>query len=424
MANTVDIEVVADWQGLGGPLRMGLLSGQLVRGRETYRFSYDATWLERGHVRQLDPRLLHVSGPQFPLTKPPTFGVFLDSCPDWWGRVLLQRREAARARNERRRVRQLREWDYLLGVFDAHRLGGLRFRTDAEGPFLDDDAAQASPPWAKLRELEALSLRLEEKGIEDEPDYLRWLSQLVAPGRSLGGARPKASVVGDDGELWIAKFPSRDDEEDVAAWEMVAHELARRAGISVAQARCERFGSAHHTFLSRRFDRQGGERLHMASAMTHLEVSDGEAEGASYLQLAEVLIRHGATPALDLEQLWRRIVFFVCISNVDDHLRNHAFMLSPTGWRLAPAYDMNPVAWGDGLSLNISDVDNAQHLDLVCEVAPFFRVHDDRSAAIVAEVIDVVRGWRSVATAWGLGREAQERMANAFRLAEPPAPRR
>lgn len=414
--DAIDIEVVADWQGLGGPTRMGLLSAQVLRNREAYRFGYDEAWLASGHARQLDPRLLLVTGPQSPPPKQTTFGVILDSCPDRWGRVLLQRGEAARARREGRRPRRLNEWDYLLGVFDAHRIGGLRFRRHVDGPFLDDDAAQASPPWTKLRELEAVSLRLEEEGIEQAPEYFEWLMMLLAPGRSLGGARPKASVLGEDEHLWIAKFPSRDDEEDIGAWEMVAHELAARAGVEVANARCERFGSRHHTFLSRRFDRAHGERLHMASAMTFLEMADGEADGASYLQLAEVLIQQGAAAATDLEQLWRRVVFNVCISNVDDHLRNHAFLLSPKGWRLAPAYDLNPVAWGDGLTLNISDVDNAQDLSLVREVAPFFRVKARRADAIIDEVALAVRDWRSVAATWGLGRAAQERTARAFRI--------
>lgn len=417
-AATIDIEVVADWEGIDGPRPMGVLSGDVVRNRETYRFSYDTTWLSSGRPRQLDPRLALVTGPQYPPPKQTMFGLFLDSCPDRWGRVLLQRREAGRARREGRRPRRLREWDYLLGVFDEHRVGGLRFRRDPDGPFLDDDATQSSPPWAKLRELEALSLRLEEAGVENEPDYLRWLSMLLAPGRSLGGARPKASVVGEDGHLWIAKFPSREDEVDVGAWEMVVHELAGRAGIAVAPARCSRFGSPHHTFITRRFDRDGSTRKHMASAMTHLEMVDGETDGASYLQLAEVLIQRGAAPAADLEQLWRRIVFNVCVSNVDDHLRNHAFLLEAHGWRLAPAYDMNPVPWGDGLSLDISDLDNAQDIDLVREVAPFFRIAPARVDAILDEVVGAVRGWRHAAERWNLGREAQERMAPAFRLVE------
>ncbi len=422
MSETDDIEVCADWHGLGRPTRMGVLSCQVVRNREIFRFGYDDAWLASPAAQRLDPRLSLVSGPQFPPQRQATFGVFLDSCPDRWGRVLLQRREAARARRESRRARRLRESDYLLGVFDGHRLGGLRFRRDPSAPFLDDDAEQASPPWTKLRELEALSRKLEEEGVEDQPEYLSWLTMLLAPGRSLGGARPKASVVDDDASLWIAKFPSAEDDEDIGAWEMVVHELASAAGLVVAPSRCERFASPHHTFITRRFDRAAnGARIHFASAMTHLELIDGETEGASYLQLAEVLIQQGAAPARDLEQLFRRIVFFVCISNVDDHLRNHGFLLEPAGWRLAPAYDMNPIAWGDGLALNISDTDNAQDLALVREVAPFFRVSEPRSRAIIDEVITAVRRWRQCARHRGLSRDAQERMAPAFRLAESGA---
>ena len=418
MAEDDDIAVYADWQGLAEPTRIGVLSSEVLRNRETFRFSYDDAWLASPSALQIDPRLSLVSGPQLPPQRQSTFAAFLDSCPDRWGRVLLQRREAARAREQDRRPRRLREVDYLLGVFDGHRLGGLRFRRDPDGAFLDDDAELASPPWTKLGELEALSRRLEEEGVEDQPEYPRWLAMLLAPGRSLGGARPKASVVDEDAHLWIAKFPSREDDEDIGAWEMVAHELAAAAGVWVAPARCDRFASPHHTFLSRRFDRaDDGSRVHFASAMSQLERVDGEVEGASYLQLAEVLIQRGAAPARDLEQLWRRIAFFVCISNVDDHLRNHGFLLEPNGWRLAPAYDMNPAPWGNGLTLNISDTDNAQELDLVREVAPLFRVSEARASAILDEVLGAVRGWRSCARRRGLDLEARQRMAPAFRVA-------
>lgn len=418
-AGPLQIDVCADWQGLDSPHRMGRLTASVVRGREVFAFEYDPAWLGGPHAQKLDPRLQLGGGPQFPARSRETFGLFLDSSPDRWGRVLLQRREAARARVQGRRPRPLRESDYLLGVFDGHRIGGLRFRLDPSGPFLDDDAAFASPPWASLSELEAVARRLEEEGVEDDPQYDRWLMMLLAPGRSLGGARPKASIHDPDGNLWIAKFPSRDDDENIGAWEMVAHLLAQHAGIDTAPSQCQRFGSPHHTFLTKRFDRTAdGTRLHVASAMTHLERSDTETEGASYLELAEVLIQHGSRPQRDLEQLWRRVVFFVCISNVDDHLRNHGFMLDPPGWRLAPAYDMNPVPHGNGLSLDISDADNAQDLDLVREVAPFFRISTRRASTIIDEVTTAVRRWRDLAADLGLDRAARERMAPAFRVAD------
>jgi len=247
----------------------------------------------------------------------------------------MQRREAQRARTEGRRERTLVESDYLLCVYDGHRLGGLRFRIDG-GPFLDDNFELPSPPWTSLRELEHASLQLERVGVERDPSYGKWLSMLIAPGRSLGGARPKASVLDTKKRLWIAKFPSANDTEDIGAWVSVAHALAEKAGVGVAGAECKRFGKKHHTFLSRRFDRtDAGERIHFASAMTMLERGDGE-EGASYIDLAGVLSQRGAHAPRDLEQLWRRIVFFICISNVDDHLRNHGFLLEKKGWALAP----------------------------------------------------------------------------------------
>lgn len=412
------VEVVADWLDLGKPSRMGTLHAMRVRNREIFSFEYDPEWLEHTPAPSLDPALRLLRGPQYAPHERENFGVFLDSAPDRWGRVLMQRREALRARREGRQVRHLSELDYLLGVFDGHRLGGLRYRF-ADGPFLDDDAELASPPWAKLRELEAASLILEHEGVEDDPQYGKWLGMLIAPGRSLGGARPKASVLDERERLWIAKFPSSQDTEDLGAWEKVAHALAARAGITTPEAVSQRFGSRYHTFLSRRFDRATDSgRIHFASAMTMLDRSDGEA-GASYLELAEIIIRQGSRPARDLEQLWRRIVFNICISNIDDHLRNHGFLLEAKGWTLAPAYDMNPVASGEGLTLNISETDNAQDLELVHEVARFFRVAPRRADAIVSEVVEAARSWREAATAEGISRGDQERMARAFRLAGP-----
>jgi serine/threonine-protein kinase HipA len=276
----------------------------------------------------------------------------------------MRRREAQLARAEGREERRLLESDYLLGVHDGHRMGALRFRMGER--FLDDNDQLASPPWTSLRELEHASLQLERDGAEDDPDYGHWLRMLIAPGGSLGGARPKACVRDERGRLWIAKFPSRLDEEDVGAWEHVVHVLAGRAGIVVPPAEVRRFGTrksgghGHHTFLSQRFDRTAeGERVHFASAMTLLDRKDGAGahDGASYLELADLLMRLGEDAPLDLEQLWRRIVFSVCVSNTDDHLRNHGFLLGVTGWLLAPAYDINPDPHRAGLKLNISETD-------------------------------------------------------------------
>ncbi len=411
------VEVIADWAPLGGPVRMGFLHATPSRGKEIFAFEYDRMWLDSTNALVLDPALRMHRGQQHVPVGRDNFGVFLDSTPDRWGRVLMQRREAQLARQENRRERKLLELDYLLGVYDGHRLGALRFRLE-DGPFLDDNTELASPPWTSLRELERASLHVERDGAERDPKYGKWLRMLIAPGRSLGGARPKASVLDARKSLWIAKFPSADDDVDVGAWESVAHTLAKKAGVVVPDGKRERFGATHHTFLTRRFDRTDtGERIHFASAMTMLERSDGQ-DGASYIDLASVITQQAAHAPRDLEQLWRRIVFFVCISNVDDHLRNHGFLLEKKGWSLAPAYDMNPVAHGDGLTLNISETDNAQDIALALEVATHFRLKPATAKAILGEVTKAVGKWRIVAKEAGISRAERDRMANAFRVVD------
>jgi serine/threonine-protein kinase HipA len=394
--------------------RVGTLRAAMARGKQVFSFEYDPSWLATGPAIALDPALRPARGPQYPPAGRDTFGVFLDSAPDRWGRVLMQRREAQLAREARRPERRLVELDYLLGVYDGHRLGALRYRI-GDGPFLDDNTELASPPWTSLRKLEQASLALERDGAERDPRYGAWLRMLIAPGRSLGGARPKASVVDPHGALWLAKFPSREDRVDVGAWEQVVNVLGARAGIEVAASRCQKLGSKHHTFLTKRFDRRPRGRVHFASAMTLLERRDGDP--ASYLELARVIAQRGAHPARDLEQLWRRIAFFTCVSNVDDHLRNHGFLLEADGWALAPAYDVNPTPDGNGLVLNISETDNAQDLELVRDVAASFRVKPRRAEAILGEVVAAVRGWPAEARRLKLSRDDQDRMAPAFRLA-------
>jgi len=396
---------------------MGVLYATPARGKEIFSFEYDPTWLDAKHAGALDPALRLGPGPQFVGAGRENFGLFLDSAPDRWGRVLMQRREAHAARQQGRKERRLLELDYLLGVYDGHRLGALRYRVGS-GAFLDNDAALASPPWTSLRELEQASLRLEQDPEGTDRNHGKWLRLLIAPGRSLGGARPKASVLDAKGHLWIAKFPSVGDTVDVGAWESVVAKLARQAGILVPDSQRLRFGGKHHTFLSKRFDRAGKEgRTHFASAMTLLERTDGET-GASYLDLASVVLRQGAAPEEDLEQLFRRMVFNVCVSNVDDHLRNHGFLLSPRGWSLAPAYDMNPVANGEGLTLNLSETDNTQDLELALDVAKYFRLKAPAARAVVGEMATAVRDWKKAAKVAGLSRAEQDRMAPAFRIAD------
>jgi len=413
------IEVWGDWLELNGLTRVGTLHATPARGKEIFAFEYDGAWVTHPQRANLDPNLRLHQGRQYGPEDQASFRAFLDSAPDRWGRVLMNRRESLAARVAKRAPRSLLESEYLLGVFDGHRQGGLRFRIGPTGPFLDDNAELASPPWTSLRELEHASLQLELPDAESRRDYAKWLRMLIAPGGSLGGARPKASVVDERGRLWIAKFPSANDTRDVGAWEQVLHHLAQRAGVEVPEAMVRRFAGRRHTFLTRRFDRSDtGQRRHFASAMTLLQRADGDdaASGASYLEFVEMLARAGAQPERDMEQLWRRIVFFLCVSNVDDHLRNHGFLLQAKGWVLAPAYDMNPVDSGDGLKLNISDSDNSQSLELAYSVAPFYRLKARRAQQIGRAVIEAASHWRKVATAVGIPRAEQDSMENAFRL--------
>ena len=414
-----EILVYGDWAELAQISRVGTLYASPVRVQEVYEFHYDRDWLGSAPSQSLDPELLLFQGPQYPASDR-GFGLFLDSAPDRWGRFLMDRREAQNARDEGRPRRKLRESDYLLGVQDAQRLGALRFRLQPEGPFLDDRKEFATPPWTSLRELEQASRKLQSRNAEQHPEHRRWLNMLVAPGGSLGGARPKAGVLDPQNGLWIAKFPGSSDDVDVGAWEFLVHRLAQRAGIWVSAAQRARLSGQHHTFLVRRFDRtEAGQRIHFASALTLCGRADGydASLGASYLELAEVLVRLGAEPDRDLEQLWRRILFNACVSNLDDHMRNHGYLLTPSGWRLSPAYDMNPDPVGEGLKLNISETDNAQDLELIQEVAPYFRVPLARGKEIQAQVIAAVQTWRAECQTLGFPRDEVEAMAPAFRLA-------
>lgn len=415
------IQVCAHWKGLEKPVLMGNLYATSSRGREIFSFEYASTWLKSSHVQILDPDLRLFSGPQYARDNHNNFGLFLDSSPDRWGRVLMQRREAQQAKAEERKVRTLFESDYLLGVYDGHRMGALRFRLSDDEPFWDDQEDMAAPPWTKLRDLEYASLQLEQDNAESNKNYMKWLRMLIAPGGSLGGARPKASVLDENGHPWIAKFPSRRDEINVGKWEYLVYQLAQRANIEIACSELRNFSGEHDTFLTKRFDRtESGERLHFASAMTLLGKKDGDGgdTGVSYLDLVDFIVRNGAQVNKDLEQLWRRIVFYVCVSNTDDHLRNHGFMLTDKGWVLSPAYDINPVATGGGLALNISKEDNSQDLDLVVDVAPYFRINEDRAVEILQELTAIVRSWSDCARQLGIPSREIHLMEGAFRAVD------
>lgn len=417
MAQSKDIYVYMDWQESDSPIQMGVLHSEVLRGKEVFSFENNTDWLTYKQFRALDPDLAQFSGKQYLPADKSNFGMFLDSSPDRWGRMLMRRREAIHARLENRPSRTLTETDYLLGVYDGNRMGALRFKLSPDDEFMDNNKAMATPPWTSIRDLEYASLQLEKENLKDDAEYAKWLNMLIAPGSSLGGARPKANILDNGGALWIAKFPSGHDTKDMGAWEAVTAEMAKKCGIEMAESRAQKFSNRQHTFLTKRFDRINGKRIHFASAMTLLGYTDGadSADGVSYLELAEWIGRNCDNVSQNLEQLWRRIVFNIAVSNCDDHLRNHGFLLTPKGWTLSPAYDINPDEHGMGLKLNISEDDNSLDFELALSAAAYFGLDNATSNEIINQTKKVVSNWQQLASKYGISRSEQEDNAGAFR---------
>ena len=413
--NKTDIYVYAHWQGMTEPKMAGMLSAQQAKGKKAFSFAYDKEWLKTENKFLLDPDIQLYSGPQYPNQKE-NFGIFLDSMPDTWGRTLMKRRAAQLAKVNNEKAPTLYDVDFLLGVYDESRMGALRFKTDPNGDFLDNNKNASTPPWSSIRELQNAAYLFENDSENEEVN--KWLAVLMAPGSSLGGARPKANILDNDKSLWIAKFPSKTDTIDKAAWEYLAFQLAINAGIEMAPSRIEKIAGNHHTFFTKRFDRENGERIHFASAMTMTGNNEDTIRDnhASYLDIAEFISNHGVNIVANLHQLWRRIVFNIAISNTDDHLRNHGFILTNDGWTLSPAYDLNPSIEKDGLALNIDTHNNALDFELAKSVGEYFRLNTAQMDETINGVLKAVGSWKLTAKEIGISRAEQELMAGAFKL--------
>lgn len=415
--NRSEVDVYASWTPINAPLLTGRLTFAETSRGGVFSFSYDKAFLKSEDRLQIDPLLILHTGETYNDTPDKNFRAFLDSSPDRWGRILMQRRAAIEHHKGLRTSSRLTELDYLLGVHDSYRMGGIRFKNADSNDFLDNNNEFAAPPMTSLRELEYAAIQIEKDENIDSDEYYHWLKMLISPGSSLGGARPKACVTDEQNHLWIAKFPNQNDDVDVGAWEMLCYELALTAGVEMFPSEIHKYSSQHHTFLTKRFDRMGTERIHFSSAMTQLQYYDGEhSEGASYLEIAEFLTNHGSQTKIDLAQLWRRIVFNIAVSNTDDHLRNHGFLLANNGWKLSPAYDLNPITGKHGLHLNISDTSNALDYDLAFEVIDFFRLSKQEATLIYDEVLLAVKQWRSVANRLGISRGEQLIKQTAFNV--------
>ena len=409
-----DIYVYAHWLGMPEPKCIGVLSAQQAKGKKAFSFEYEVDWIRSKEQQLLDPDIAWFTGSQYPNGKE-NFGVFMDSMPDTWGRTLMKRRAAQLAKEAGRPAPVLYDIDFLLGVYDETRMGALRFKLDKDGSFLDDNHGIPTPPWASIRELQHGAEVLESD--EDSEEVKKWLAILMVPGSSLGGARPKANITDDHGHYWIAKFPSKGDTIDKGAWEYLSYKLALQCGVAMSESRIEKVAGKFHTFFSKRFDRQLHERIHFASAMTMTGQNEDtiKENPASYLDMAEFIQYNGAQNKQDLQQLWRRIVFHIAVSNTDDHLRNHGFILTDKGWILSPAFDINPSVDKDGLALNIDTHNNALDFELAKSVGEYFQLSDAEMNTIITEVKTAVSGWKNIAQEIGISRAEQELMSAAYR---------
>lgn len=415
MVDKTNIWVYAQWKDMAEPKCIGILSVQQSKGRRAFSFAYDQNWINSTEQLLLDPDIAWFGGPQYPNGKG-NFGVFLDSMPDTWGRNLMKRRVVQQTNTFKKTIPVLHEIDFLLGVHDFCRMGALRFKLDPNGPFVDNNTRSPIPPWATIRELQYAAEVIESN--EDSEEAKKWLNILLAPGSSLGGARPKANIIDENNHLWIAKFPSKRDTIDKGAWEYLVYLLAKNAVIDMSECSIEKVAGKYRTFFTKRFDREKQQRIHFASAMTMTGKNEEliRDDMPSYLEIAEFIQFNSCMVEKDLEQLWRRIVFNIMVSNTDDHLRNHGFILSSKGWRLSPAFDLNPSTNKNGLSLNIDLYNNALDLTIAKSAGIYFRLNEKEMDRIIDEVSSSVMNWRKIASEIDIARNEQNLMAAAFKV--------
>lgn len=391
--------VFADFDWLDKPELVGELCYEKLRGSDSYAFQYDEHWL-KGHAEvKLSEDINNYPGMQYTQPGQDVFGCFSDALPDRWGRTMLKRREQILASEEKRAVRSLTSFDYLMGIDDFSRMGGFRFKKELEGEFINVSASLKIPPLTELKDLLHASREIEKSEEANVLPEKKWIAQLIQPGSSLGGARPKASVLDEKGNLCIAKFPSRKDDYDAGLWEHFSHLLAQKAGIEVAQTKVLGGLGKYHTFLSRRFDRKDeAKRVHFASSMSLLGLKDGDnAQGGyGYLDMVDFILQGCCDVEQNLQELYRRVAFNMCIGNSDDHFRNHGFLLTQKGWTLSPAYDMNPTL-NEYQSLLVNESSNKADISVLLDSCESYLIKKEIAANIIQEVQTAVSGWESLA---------------------------
>ena len=412
--------VYADLHWLHTPALVGELSYESLRGADSYGFSFAPTWLQTQRDLFLSADLNNYTGMQYTAADRDIFGCFSDALPDRWGRTLLNRREQLQAQEQRRPLRRLSSFDYLLGIDDYSRMGAFRFKETPDSDFINSDPMLKIPPLTDIRTLEAAGRAIEQSEARNALPEKKWIAQLIQPGTSLGGARPKASVTDLDGALCVAKFPSRSDDYDVELWEHLCHLLARKAGIEVADTKVLKAIGPYHTLISRRFDRTtDGGRIHFASAMTLLGLQDGNnaADGHGYLDLVDFIVQHCTAVESNLRELYRRVAFYICVGNSDDHFRNHGFLLTPKGWTLSPAYDINPTL-NPAQSLLITSVSNQAAFSQLRAAAEDYLLTRETADAILDEVQAALQDWPTLAAQIGIPRREIAQFADRWSLAQ------
>ncbi|MBZ4652654.1 MAG: HipA domain protein [Proteiniphilum sp.] len=408
--------VYADFDWLKEIEPVGELSCESLRGSDNYSFTFNDAWLKRFGNLFLSADLNNYPGRQYTQPGSDLFGCFSDALPDRWGRMLFNRREQIMAMEEKRPVRRLTSFDYLTGIDDFSRMGGFRFKESPEGDFINSNKMLRIPPLTDVHDLIRASREIERSEEANQLPDMKWIAQLVHPGSSLGGARPKASVINRGNHLSIAKFPSFNDDHDVGLWEHFCHLLAKKAGIHAASTQVIHTGDKYHTLLSRRFDRtDAGRRIHFASAMTLLGLSDGDDAGTGhgYLDIVDFILQGCTNVDANLKELYRRVAFNISVGNSDDHFRNHGFLLTTRGWTLSPAYDMNPTVHAYQ-SLLIDRHSNKADLQLLLDACEDYMLDKTTASQIIAEVVSAVKGWQPLATRLGITRREMDIFGEVF----------
>jgi serine/threonine-protein kinase HipA len=408
--------VYADFDWLKDVELIGELGYESLRGSDSYSFKFTDSWIKKYNSIQLSNDLNNYPGIQYTQPNKDIFGCFADALPDRWGRTLLLRREQILAQEDNRPIRRLSSFDFLVGIDDFSRMGAFRFKETIDGEFINTTNSLRIPPLTYLRELIAASKEIEKSENANNLPEKKWITQLVQPGSSLGGARPKANVVDTDKNVYVAKFPSLKDDYDAGLWEHFCHLLAKNAGINTADTKVLAVNVKHHTLLSKRFDRTAeSKRIHFASAMTLLGLNDGDnaTTGHGYLDIVDFILSSCTDVDANLCELFRRVAFNICIGNTDDHFRNHGFLLTAKGWTLSPAYDMNPTL-NTHQSLLINSKTNVSDLSVLVNSCDEYMLTVQVAKNIINEVVEAIKDWRIIANKIGISKREISLFENVF----------